>query len=81
MAVGLSFEDTVTAITTHPRETMGLTPVPRTGQRAAFTLFRVDDTRHDVSDSLGNHATLDRMLEPVATLIGADWQPAGRRGS
>lgn len=81
MAVGLSFDDTVTAITTHPRETMGLTTAPQVGQRADFTLFRLDATHYDVIDSLGNHATLDRMLEPVATLIGADWQTAGRRGT
>lgn len=79
MAVGLSFEDTVQAITTHPRETMGLTQVPQIGDRADFTLFRVDDAAQEVTDSLGNRAVLDRMLEPVATLIGADWQPAGRR--
>ena len=80
MAVGLSFEDTITAITSHPRETMGLKPVPEVGHRADFTLFRVNETAHDAVDSLGNHAILNRMLEPVATLIGKDWQSAGRRG-
>ena len=80
MAVGLPFDDTIAAITTRPRETMGLVPVPGTGDRADFTLFQLAETVTETIDSQGDRLTLDRMIEPLATLIGSDWQPAARRG-
>lgn len=81
LAVGLPFEDTVAGITTHPRETMGLVTVPSLGDRADFTLFRLEDTQREVVDSLGNTAVLNQMFAPLATLIGSSWQPAARRGA
>lgn len=79
LAVGLPFDDTVAAITTRPRETMGIAPAPGVGDRADFTLFRLDDCEQEVEDSLGNRMVLTRMLEPVATLIGGSYAPATRR--
>lgn len=79
MAVGLPFEDTIEAITTRPRETLGLPASAQTGTMADFTVFRVDDAAQQVEDSLGNRLTLNRMIEPVATIIGASHAPAARR--
>jgi dihydroorotase len=79
LAVGLPFEDVVTAISAHPRETMGLTPVPGIGDKADFTIFRLDEVEQEVVDSLGNTMTMRRMLEPVATVIGTSHLPAARR--
>lgn len=79
IAIGLPFEDTIDAITVRPRETMGITAVPKAGDRADFTLFRVEDCQQQVTDSLGGTMTIRKMLEPVATVIGASYEPAGRR--
>lgn len=79
MAIGLPFADTIEAITVHPRETMGLDPVPGVGSRAEFTLFTVAEVDQDVVDSQGNHMRLAQMLEPVATVIGASYEQAERR--
>ncbi len=79
LAVGLPFEETVAAISTRPRETLGLPPVPKAGDKADFTLFRLAETAAQTVDSLGNHLVLNQMLEPVATVIGASHQPAARR--
>ncbi|MBN8629330.1 MAG: amidohydrolase/deacetylase family metallohydrolase [Rhodobacterales bacterium] len=79
LAVGLPFDDAIAAMTNRPRETLGVTPVPGPGDRADFTLFRLDDCNQDVIDSLGNRMVLKRMLEPVATLIGNSYEPATRR--
>lgn len=79
LAVGLPFADVVTAISAHPRETMGLPPVPGTGDRADFTLFRVAEVEEEVVDSLGNSMVMRQMIEPVATIIGTSHQPAARR--
>lgn len=79
IATGLPFDDTIDAITIRPRETMGLTTVPQTGDMADFTLFRLDDCNQSVADSLGNSMVLEKMLEPVGTVIGTSWQDAARR--
>jgi dihydroorotase len=79
LAVGLPFEDVVTAISANPRETMGLTPAPGIGDKADFTVFRVADVEEEVLDSLGNAMTMRQMIEPVATVIGASHEPAARR--
>jgi dihydroorotase len=79
IATGLPFADTIDAITLHPRETMGLTTVPGIGDKADFTVFRLEDCNQPVADSLGNSMVLTRMLEPVGTVIGASWQDAARR--
>ncbi len=81
LAVGLPFEDVVTAITAHPRETMGLTPVPGVGDKADFTVFRLAEVEEEVMDSLGNTMVMRQMLEPVATVIGTSHQPASRRAT
>ena len=79
LAVGLPFEEVVTAITAHPRETMGITPIPGVGDKADFTIFRLDDAAEAVTDSLGNTMVIRQMLEPVATVIGTSHLPAARR--
>jgi len=79
IAIGLPFLETIKAITVRPRETMGITSAPSVGDRADFTLFRLDDCDQEVADSLGNHMTLRQMLEPVATVIGTSYEPATRR--
>lgn len=79
IATGLPFDDTIAAITTRPRETLGLPPAPGIGQRADFTLFRLQDCALPVRDSLGNSMVLHQMLEPLATVIGTSHQPAARR--
>lgn len=79
LAVGLPFDDVVTAISAHPRETMGLTPAPGIGDKADFTVFRVAAVAEEVVDSLGNAMTMREMIEPVATVIGASHLPAARR--
>lgn len=79
IAIGLPFEDTIDAITVRPRETMGITPVPKAGDRADFTLFSIEDCEQEVIDSLGNTMSIRRMLEPRATVIGASYEPATRR--
>jgi dihydroorotase len=58
---------------------MGLTPVPGDGNKADFTVFRLDDVEEEVMDSLGNTIVMRRMFEPVATVIGARHAPAARR--
>ena len=79
IATGLPFDDTINAITTRPRETLGLTTQPGIGERADFTIFRLDDCDLPVRDNLGNSIVLQQMLEPMATIIGASHQPAARR--
>ena len=79
LAVGLPFTDVVTAISAHPRETMGLTPAPGLGDRADFTLFRVAEVEEEVVDSLGNSMVMRQMIEPLATVIGTSHLPAARR--
>ena len=74
-----TIDETIAAISTRPRETLALPATARPGARADFTLFRVDDSTQEVIDSLGNRLTLDRMIEPVATIIGTSHMPAARR--
>ena len=49
------------------------------GDKADFTVFRLEDCNQPVADSLGNSMVLTQMLEPVGTVIGASWQDAARR--
>jgi dihydroorotase len=79
LAVGLPFDELVTAISAHPRETMGLNPVPGIGDKADFTAFRLAEVEEEVVDSLDNSMVMRQMLEPVATVIGASHMPAARR--
>jgi dihydroorotase len=79
LAVGLPLHDVVAAITTRPRETMGLASGAAPGIKADFTLFRIADVKQDVTDSLGNMLRLEQMLEPLATVIGGSYLPAARR--
>lgn len=79
LALGLPFEDTIAAITTRPRETMGVTPVPGIGDLADFTIFRLGNCDQQVEDSLGSRMVLKQMLEPQSTLIGASFENAARR--
>jgi len=81
LALGVSFEECVAAITTRPRSVIGLnSPVDlQPGTRADFTIFDVVDQRLDVADSQGNHLSLDKVFEPRLTVIGASAEAAERR--
>ncbi len=81
MAVGLSFDACITAVTAHPRSVLGLggrdglTP----GRRADFTVFDLNDSDLEAIDSLGNRLRLTKIFEPRLTVIGASVEKAARR--
>lgn len=81
LAVGLSLEDAVPALTANPRSILGLTGtdglVP--GARADFTVFDVVDGDLEARDSLGGHLRLTKLVEPRMTVLGTDVAPAARR--
>lgn len=77
LAVGLPLEDCIKAITTNPREVIGLQG-PSLGSKADFTVFDLVEGDLDVVDSQGNRLSLSRTFEPRMTLIGTDLQPAAR---
>jgi dihydroorotase len=60
---------------------MGLKAVPGVGDKADFTLFRLEDVEEEVMDSLGNTMVMRRMFEPFATVIGASPAAAARRAA
>jgi dihydroorotase len=72
-ALGMSLEACIAAITERPRGFLGLpaTKGAVLGARADFTIFRVADTDLTVVDSMGKTLGLQRLFEPIATVIGA----------
>jgi ABC-type multidrug transport system fused ATPase/permease subunit len=78
MAVGLTLEDTIAAITTRPRETLGLAVTAQPGTRADFTIFRVDEAAQEVVDSQGHHLRLDWMVDAGAYRHSHRCQPCPR---
>jgi len=83
LAVGLPFDEVIAAVTSRPREIMGLGA--RTGlnpgERADLTVFDLVESDLVATDSQGATATLNRVFEPRMTLLGASIEPAGRRGA
>lgn len=81
LAVGMSFDDVITAVTDNPRSVLGLgsTDNSKHGQKADFTLFDLQDSRIETTDAQGARLTLDKMFEPKLTVIGASAMPAQRR--
>ena len=82
MAVGLTFDEVVTAVTERPRSVLGLGARhgARPGEKADFTVFDLVDVDAEAIDSLGARLKLKRMFEPRLTVIGASAMAAERRG-
>lgn len=81
MAVGMSFEDCIAAITGKPRDILGLQSGPAHGSRADFTVFTLDDVDETVMDSHGRTMQLEKVLVPRHTIIGTTVSQAARRRS
>ncbi|MCR8726103.1 amidohydrolase/deacetylase family metallohydrolase [Frigidibacter sp. ROC022] len=81
LAVGLSLDDCIPAISVRPRSVLGLSGAEglTPGVKADFTVFDLVDGEYDAVDSLGGHLRLDRLLEPRMTVLGSDVAPAARR--
>ena len=73
LAAGLDLDDCIIAISVNPRAFLGLegsdclTP----GRHADFTLFDVVDCELDAVDGAGKQLTLQRMIKPRYTILGA----------
>lgn len=82
LAVGLPFDEVVTAVTERPRSVLGLGARDgvKPGQKADFTIFDLDDADTEAVDSLGGRLTMKQFFEPRMTVIGASAKPAERRG-
>ena len=82
LAVGLPFDEIVTAVTERPRSVLGLGARDGTkpGRKADFTVFELDDADAEAVDSLGGRLRLKHFFEPRMTVIGASAMPAERRG-
>ncbi|TPK60927.1 amidohydrolase/deacetylase family metallohydrolase [Mesorhizobium sp. B2-4-15] len=71
MVAGLSFSETIAAITTGPRGFLGLPQLDlKPDARADFTIFSIDETDLEVRDSAGNARILKRMIQPQWSLVG-----------
>lgn len=81
LAVGMNFEEVVSAVTTHPRPLLGLGAENglQAGMKADFTLFDLDDGDEITVDSLGAQLRLKQLFEPRLTVIGNSVMPAKRR--
>mgnify|MGYP003642439652 CR=1 FL=1 len=79
LAVGLSLEDCIAAVTHRPRSVLGLTTSLEVGTTADFTLFDVVEAGSEATDSMGNHLRLDQMVEPRRTVLGTSVMDAARR--
>jgi len=77
---GLGLDDCVTAITTNPRQFLGLdSPVGLTpGARADFTVFDVVDSDDVVTDAHGAEMALSRRFVPRCAVIGTEFWEVGR---
>jgi dihydroorotase len=81
LAVGLSFDEVVAAVTERPRSVLGLGGRDGTsaGRKADFTVFELEDVNAEAVDSLGGRLTLEQLFAPRLTVIGASAMPAARR--
>lgn len=80
LAVGMALPDVVRAVTLAPMSVISLPTdgLLDIGRATEFTLFDVVDANVEISDSMGDTVHLRRMIEPRATAVGADLQPASR---
>lgn len=81
LAVGMTFDDVITAVTENPRSIMGLGARNgvATGQKADFTIFDLQDSQTETIDAQGAKLMLDKLFEPKLTVIGASALAAERR--
>lgn len=80
LAVGMPFDKVIEATTLAPATVIGLptTALLAPGTRAEFTVFEVNDADIRIVDSMGDAATLSRLIEPRWTVLGAEAVRASR---
>ncbi|MDJ1158826.1 amidohydrolase/deacetylase family metallohydrolase [Chelatococcus sp. SYSU_G07232] len=80
LAIGMPFDKVVEATTLAPASVIGLPTdgLLGPGARAEFTVFEVRDADLRIVDSMGDAATLSRLIEPRWTILGAEAIRAGR---
>jgi dihydroorotase len=79
LAVGLSLEECVDAITNRPRSVLGLysNAALACGARADFTVFQIEQGDDTAVDSLGRSMRLSTRLTPVYAALGPGLVKAG----
>ena len=80
MALGLDLEDVIRASTTAPMQVCQLPTdnLLSPGTRAELTLFDLVDADLQVLDSMRAPVRMQRIIEPRATILGAEAIPASR---
>lgn len=80
MALGLDLSDVIRASSIAPMQVCNLPTesLLAAGTRAELTLFDVVDTDIEVTDSMRAPVRMQRMIEPRASIIGAELVPASR---
>lgn len=83
MALGMSLEQIVGAVTRAPAEVIGLRDrqTLAVGGRAEFTLFDIVDSELAVVDSTGHGMTVKQIIEPRFAVIGAEAIAASRHAA
>lgn len=83
LAVGMPLDAVVQAVTLAPMSVINLPTegLLTLGRPAEFTIFDVVEAELELQDSMGATARLHRLVEPRATVIGADAQPASRHAA
>ncbi|NRA88806.1 MAG: amidohydrolase/deacetylase family metallohydrolase [Rhizobiales bacterium] len=76
--LGMGFTESVKAITTNPRQFMGLSTQIKFGQKADFTIFDIVPSQEIVTDSAGNQMSLDKAFEPRHVVLGNKIYKAAR---
>jgi dihydroorotase len=79
-ALGMSREDIIDRVTTHPARVLGLEDwgKPAVGTPARFTVFDVLDSEENLPDSFGNFEPTRQLFEPRYTIVGTNVTPAAR---
>lgn len=72
LGLGMSLPDVVEGVTTAPARLLGVEDFAKgyVGKKARFTVFKVAPCALIVSDSIGEHRTLDRMIVPSHVILG-----------
>ncbi|MBL1422282.1 MAG: amidohydrolase/deacetylase family metallohydrolase [Alphaproteobacteria bacterium] len=76
--LGMGFIDCIKAISSNPRQVMGLSNSISFGSKADFTIFDVMPSEEIVTDSMGNQLVLDQVFEPRHAILGAKIYAAAR---
>ncbi|WP_380052458.1 amidohydrolase/deacetylase family metallohydrolase [Falsihalocynthiibacter sp. SS001] len=81
LAVGLPFDEVISAVTERPRPILGLGGRDglAVGTKADFTVFDLVDHAEIATDSLGATLEINKIFEPRMTVLGNSAQPAQRR--